>query len=105
MRQENLIQRALVGAVIGSKSWGSLKYRIRDFAIKYSQQLQLNRAKKAKSSDDRLSRVVEGGGSVAVDLAKEDIQHKASKRHKGFVVRNRLKRVSNKAVRGNAFMR
>ena len=69
MRLENLIQRALVGAVIGKKWWVSLKYRIRDFAIKYSQQLALNRAKKAKSLEDRLFRAMEGG-SVAIDLAK-----------------------------------
>ena len=61
MRLENLIQRALVGAVIGNKWWVSLKYRIRDFAIKYSQQHALDRAKKAKSLEDRLSRAVEGG--------------------------------------------
>ena len=61
MRLENLFQRALVGAVIGSKWWASLKYRIRDFAIKYTQQFALNRAKKAKSLEDRLSRTVEGG--------------------------------------------
>ena len=58
---ENLIQWSLVGAVTGNKWWASLKYRIRDFTIKYSQQLALDRAKKAKSLEDRLSRVVEGG--------------------------------------------
>ena len=61
IRLENLIQRALVGAVIGNKRWVSLKYRIRDFAIKYSQQLALDSAKRAKSLEDRLSRAVEGG--------------------------------------------
>ena len=61
-RLENLIQRALAGAVIGNKWWVSLKYRIRDFAIKYSQPLALDRAKKAKSLEDRLSRAVEGRG-------------------------------------------
>ena len=55
-----LIQRALVGTVIGNKWWVSLKYRIRDFAIKYSQQLTLDRAKKAKSLEDRFSRTVGG---------------------------------------------
>ena len=70
MRVENLIKRALVGAVIGNNWWASLKYRIRDFAMKFSQQLALNRAKKAKSLEDRLSRAVEVGDSVAVDLAK-----------------------------------
>ena len=43
---------------------------IRDFAIKYSQQLKLDGAKKAKSLDDRLSRAVEAGDTVAVDLAR-----------------------------------
>ena len=43
------------------------------------------------------------GVSVAVDLAKGDLE--ASERYKGFVVRNRLKRVPNKAVKYNAFMR
>ena len=61
MRLENLIQRALVGAVFGNKWWVSLKYRLRYFAIKYSQQLALDRAKKAKSLEDRLSRAVEVG--------------------------------------------
>ena len=60
--RENLIQRALVGAVIGNRWWASLKYRIRDFAIKFRQQLQLNMAKKAKSLEDRLSRAVDGEG-------------------------------------------
>ena len=60
---EKLIQRALVGAVTGNRWWASLKYRIRDFAIKYSQQLALNRAKKAKSLEDRLSRAVAVGGT------------------------------------------
>ena len=41
VRLENLIKRA----VIGNRWWASLKYGIRDFAIKYSQQLALNRAK------------------------------------------------------------
>ena len=55
-RLENLIQQMLVGAVTENKWWGSLKYRIREFAIKYSKQLNLAGAKKAKSLDDRLSR-------------------------------------------------
>ena len=105
MRLENLIQQALVGEVTGNRWWGSLKYRIRDFAIKYSQQLQLNSAKKAKSLEDRLSRAVEGEDSVAIDSAKGDLEHEASEHYKGFVVRNRLKRVSDGAVKCNAFMR
>ena len=60
MRLENLIQRALQGAVFGNKWWASLKYRIWDLAIKYNQQLALYRAKKAKSIEDRLSRAVKG---------------------------------------------
>ena len=76
-----------------------------DFAIKYSQQLALDRAKKAKSLEDRLSRAVKGGNSVAMDLAKGDLEREASERYKGFVVRNRLKRVPNEAVKCSAFMR
>ena len=93
-----------MGAVTANKWWVSLKYRVRDFAIKYSHQLKLDRDKKAKSLEDRLSRAVEGGDSVVVDLAKGDFERGASKRYKGFVVRNRLKRVSNEAMKCNAFM-
>ena len=60
-RLGNLIQRALVVVVTGNRRWESLKYRIRDFVIKYGRQLKLDRAKKAKSLEDRLSRAVEGG--------------------------------------------
>ena len=101
---DTLIQQALVRAVAGNWWWESLKYRSRDVAIKYDQQLQLDRAKKAKSLEDRLSRAVEVGDSLAVDLAWRDIEREASERYKGFVVRNRLKRVSNEAVRYNALM-
>ena len=45
------------------------------------------------------------GDSLAVDLARRDLERDVSERYKGFVVRNRLKRVSNEAVRCNAFMR
>ena len=58
---ETLIQRALAGAFTGNRWWESLKYRTRDFAIKYGQQVQLDRAKKAESLEDRLSQAVEGG--------------------------------------------
>ena len=60
-RLESLIKRALVGVVTGNMWWGSLKHRIRYFATKYGQQLNLDRAKEAKSIDDRLSRAVAGG--------------------------------------------
>ena len=39
------------------------------------------------------------------DLARRNLEREASECYKGFVVRNRLKRVSNEAVRCNAFMR
>ena len=93
-----------MGAVTGNRWWESLKFRIRDFAIKYGQQLQLDRAKKAKSLEDTLSRAVEVGDPLAVDLAWLLHEREASERYKGFVVRNRLKRVSNEAVRCSAFM-
>ena len=104
-RLEILIQRALVGKVTGNKWWGSLKYRIRNFAIKYGQHLKLDRAKKARSLEDRLSQAVKRRDSLAVDLARWDLESEDSERYKGFVVRTRLKRVSNKAVKCNALMR
>ena len=52
---ETLIQQVLVGAVTRNKWWGSLKYRIRDFATKYVRQLNLDRTKKGKSLDNRLT--------------------------------------------------
>ena len=48
---------------------------------------------------------MEAGDSVAIDLAKGDLEREASERYKGFVVRNRQKRVPNEAVKCNAFMR
>ena len=51
-RLESLIKRALVGAVTGNRWWVSLKYRIRDFATKYGQQLNLDRTKEVKSIED-----------------------------------------------------
>ena len=44
------------------------------------------------------------GGTVAIDLAKGDLEHKASECYKGFIVRNRLKRVSSEAVKCNALL-
>ena len=69
-RLESLIKRALVRVVTGNRWWGSLKHRIRDFATKYGRQLNLDRTKEAKSIDDRLSRVVAGGDSLTVELAR-----------------------------------
>ena len=101
----NLNSTVLVETVTGNKWWECLKYRIRDFAIKYGRQLKLDWAKKAKSLHDRLSRTVETGDSLAVDLARRDLEREASECYKGFVVRTRLKRVPNVAVKCNAFMR
>ena len=72
-RLETLIQQVLVEAVTGNMWWGSLKYRIRDFAIKYGRQFKLDRIKMVKSLDDRLSWAVERGNSLAIDLARRDI--------------------------------
>ena len=58
-RLESLVQQALARAVTGNKWWGSLKHRIRDFAIKYSRQLNLDRTKVTKYLEDKLSRTVE----------------------------------------------
>ena len=58
---ESQVQRALVGAVTESKWWGSLKHRIRDFAIKYGRQLTLVRTKVEKSLEDKFSLAGDGG--------------------------------------------
>ena len=104
-RLESLIQRALVGAVTGNRWWVSLKYRIRDFTTKYGQQLSLDKAKEAKSIDDRLSRAVAGGDSLGVELARRDLERENSERYKGHVVRSRLNRVLYEAVKSNATAR
>ena len=91
--------------VTGNRWWVSFKFRIRDFTIKYSKQLNLDRVKKTKSLENRLSWAVDGGDSQAVELAKGDPECKASKCCKGFVVRSRLERVPNEAMNCNAFVR
>ena len=45
------------------------------------------------------------GHSLAVDLAKEDLGLEASEHYKDFVVRSKLRKVGNKAVKRNAFAR
>ena len=41
------------------------------------------------------------GDSLNVELTRSDIEREASERYKGFVVRSRLKRVLNEAVKSN----
>ena len=94
-----------MGAVTGNRWWGSLKHRIRDFATKYGRQLNLDRTAEAKSIDDRLSRAVAGGDSLNVELARRDLEREISERYKGYVVRSRLNRVLNEAVKTNATAR
>ena len=101
-RLESLIQRALVGAVTGNRWWASLKHRIRDFATKYGRQLNLDRTAEVKSIEDRLSRAVARGDSLGVELARRDLERESSECYKGSVVRSRLKRVLNEAVKSNA---
>ena len=43
-----------------------------------------------------------GGDSLTVELARRDLKCESSERFKGFVVRSRLKRVFNEAVKTNA---
>ena len=50
-----------MGLVTKNRWLGSLKHMIRDFAIKYGHQLNLDRTKMAKSLEDKLSQVMEGG--------------------------------------------
>ena len=42
------------------------------------------------------------GGPLGVELARRDLERKSSERYKGFVVRSRLNRVLNEAVKSNA---
>ena len=74
-RLESLIKRAFVGAVTRNRWWVSLKHRIRDSGTKYGRQLNLDRPRKAKSIEDRLSRVVAGGDSLVIELARKDLEH------------------------------
>ena len=84
----------------------SLKHRIRDFATKYGQQLNLDRTNEAKSIDDRLSWAVAGeGNSQTVELARRDLERESNECYKGFVVISWLKRVINEAVKTNATAR
>ena len=95
-RLESLIHWVLIGAFTSNIWWGSFKHRIRDFAIKYGHQLNLDRTKVAKSLEDKLSRAVEGG------FSRRDLECDASKH---YLVRSRLKRVSREAVKCNPFAR
>ena len=101
-RLESLIKRALVEAVTGNRWWVSLKNRVKDFTTKYGQKLNLDRTKEEKFIDDRLSRAVAGGDSLTVELARRDLERESSERYKGYVVRFRLRRVLNEAVKTNA---
>ena len=102
-RLESLIKRALVGAVTENRWCMSLKHRIRDFATKYGQQLNLDRTKEAKSIDDRLSRVVAGGGggSLTVEPARGDLERENSERYRSLL----LDLGYNEAVKTNATAR
>ena len=46
-----------------------------------------------------------GGDSLTVELARADLEHESSKHYKGYVVRSRLRRVLNEAVKMNATAR
>ena len=42
-----------------------------------------------------------GGDSLTIDLARRDLERETNECYKGFVVRSRLKRVLNEAVKLN----
>ena len=88
--------------VTGNRLWVSLKHGIRDFASRYGRQLNQGKTREAKSIENRLCRVVAGEDSLTVELARRDLERENSQRYKGFVVRYRLKRVLNEAVKSNA---
>ena len=104
-RLKSLIKQALVGAVTGNRWWISLKHRIRDFATKFGRQLNLDRIRKAKSIEDRLSRAVAEWDSLIIEVARRDLERETSGRYMGFVVRSRLKGVLYEAVKSDATVR
>ena len=69
----------------------------RDLTIKYRQKLKLDRARKERSLD-KLSQEVEREG---FPRNRFSLECKASKHYKDFVVRSRLKRVPNEAMKCN----
>ena len=77
---ENLIQQAL-----GNRWWGSFKYRIRDFAIKYCQRLALDMAKTVNALDDKLTWAVDVGYPLEINLERRDLEHKANKCYQGYI--------------------
>ena len=102
---EELIQKNLVGAVTGSRWWVSLKRKIRDFTVKYSQQLAIDKAEAVKATQDSLTRAVAGGNPLDAAIARSDLVRAANERYQGQVVRARCNRVSNEAVKLDASLR
>ena len=72
----------------------------RDFAIKHGRPPKRRRSLSMRDSPKRWR-----GDSLAIYLAGRDFEREAGKRYKGFVVRTRLKKISDEAMRCNAFMR
>ena len=94
-----------MGAVVGNWLWGSLKYRIRDFVIKYGHKLWRDKAKKPKALEIRLFGTVKRGDSQAIDLVRRGFEIEASVRYKGFIVRSMLKIFPKEAVKFNSYVR
>ena len=97
-RLEGLIRRELVGAVVGNKWWASLKFRIKSFAVKYSQRLAKIKARTAKTLELNVSQTVAGGDPLMIELARKDLEHANTERYQGQIVRHRLGKVTNEAV-------
>ena len=49
--------------------------------------------------------MVDGGDPLAIDRARRSLERSSSERYQGFVVRSRLNRVSDEAVKLDAEMR
>ena len=73
---------------------------IRDFTIKYGHQLNLDRTKEAKSLKDKLF-VLWSGDFLAIELARQELEHEVCEHYKRYVVRSRLNRILNKAMKCN----
>ena len=98
---EGLVQKELVGSIVSNRWWTRLKYKIKRFSINYSKRLALDKAKMEASLEDRISRAVDGGDPLEIELVNRDLERLNSERYQGQVVRARLERVSNEAVTSN----
>ena len=93
-----MLQRDLLGAIIGNRWWGNLKDSIRSFAADYSRRLKLDMVAEQRLINAKLDKVVLVGDSGQVNVAKTKLASLQVKEHQALVVRARLKRMSCEAT-------